>query len=192
MKLIYCRTCRDVVKLIDTKWRICSCGMSGGQYNEDQITATIGGHCDIIGIPNPFFDDVFKHLSDPHGKEWYRRKNGWNTTDCWYGEYPGDKQVFRIKSPFGPPLKMRISKCNKNDILLTIIDDRSYKCALLDDPKTIVIEDCWDYYKKATKAKPTKQTQIKSQKSKQEKKDETEHPHRNQSRRGGKRLPTSG
>lgn len=147
MKLIYCRECHDVVKILKQKWRKCSCGKSGAQYNDDYITATVGGTCDVIGIPNPFFDEVFKYLSDPHGKEWYRNKHGYNTTDCWYGEYPDDRQVFRIKSPNGKKLNItHILKENENDLLLIIEDKRDYKCSVLDNPTKVLVQDCWDFY----------------------------------------------
>lgn len=148
MKLIYCRECHDVVKILKTKWRKCSCGKSGAQYNDDFMSATVGGACDVIGIPNPFFDEVFKHLSDPWGKEWYRNKHGYNTTDCWYGEYPDDRQVIRIASEKGPRINIvEVIKKDENDMVLIIEDDREYKCSSLENPAMIVLTDCWNFYK---------------------------------------------
>jgi hypothetical protein len=42
-KLIRCKKCEDIVRLVHTKWRKCECGKSGGQYNDDMISATVGG-----------------------------------------------------------------------------------------------------------------------------------------------------
>jgi len=126
MKLIYCNSCRDVVRLIVTRWRKCECGKSAGQYNIDFATATVAGDCRVIGIPNKFFDEVFQYLTD-RGKQWYRDRNsGWGTTDCWYGEFPGDKQVFRIKSLNGPRIKLKVTKISKDKNRLTILDKRDY------------------------------------------------------------------
>ena len=137
MKLIYCNNCGDVVRLIHLKWRKCACGQSGGQYNEDLITATVGGNCRIFGIPNPFFDEVFQYLTDK-GKQWYRDKNGpYGSTDAWYGETPGDKQIFRIDSANGPKLKLKIKKISNSINRIYILDKRNY---IIDGDKSEYIE----------------------------------------------------
>ena len=60
MKLIFCNSCKDVVRLIEKKWRKCYCSKSGGQYNVGGVTATVGGDCKVIGIPNTFFKKEFQ------------------------------------------------------------------------------------------------------------------------------------
>ncbi len=138
MKLIFCRECQDVVRLT-TKWRKCDCEKSGGAYiiYKDVVLpiATVGGTCWTIGIPNPFFDEVFQYLTE-RGKEWYRKKHGYSGTDAWYGEWSntgGDKQVFRVESPDGPPIKVKIDKLNEIDgapgvwnVLVTSVDERVF------------------------------------------------------------------
>ncbi len=52
MKLIICVECSDVVKL-DTDFRSCNCGKSGGMYLEDGLNARIHGeHAIPIGFNN--------------------------------------------------------------------------------------------------------------------------------------------
>ena len=130
MKLIYCKECGDVVRLIMTKWRKCECGKSGGQYIENTPIATIGGECFVFGIANPFFNEVVQYLTE-QGKQWWREKNGYglpNTSDCWYGEFSGDREILRIKSPDGPALKVKrtISKVDKTITVIEIVDSRPY------------------------------------------------------------------
>jgi hypothetical protein len=141
MKLIHCRKCHDVVRLIHTRWRMCECKKSGGQYNDDFMSATIGGECDIIGIPNPFFDEVYKYLIEENGgKQFYRDKHGWGTQDIWYGGGAGDKQVCRIKSPRGPKLKMIVEIVDATHTKSIIADKRDY---VIDGgkPEFIIIEN---------------------------------------------------
>ena len=128
MKLIHCKKCHDVVRLIETRWRMCECETCGGQYNVDFLSATVGGDCDILGIPNPFFDEVNKYLIDENGgKEWYRKKMGWGNQDIWYGGGPGDLQIHRIESPEGPRLKMRVEVIDDSHTKSIITDKRDYK-----------------------------------------------------------------
>ena len=56
MKLLACPVCHDVLGLLGQEWRICLCGASGGQYNADLMTATVGGAARVFGVGNPFFD----------------------------------------------------------------------------------------------------------------------------------------
>ena len=127
MKLIHCKKCHDVVRLIHTKWRMCECESTGGQYNEDLLSATIGGDCDIIGIPNPFFDETFKYLIEENGgRDYYRKSRGWGKQDIWYGGGPGDLQVMRINSPQGPRLSMKVTIIDKTHTKSTITDKRNY------------------------------------------------------------------
>jgi hypothetical protein len=140
MKLIHCKSCHDVVRLIPEEWRKCYCGDVGGQYNEDLMTATVGGDCDVIGIPNPFFDEVYKYLLDDNGgKQWYRKKHGWGTQDIWYGGLKGDKQIYRIESSKGPRLKIKFKSLNNGYAEIIILDKREY---IIDGekPKTLIVE----------------------------------------------------
>ena len=140
MKLIHCKSCHDVVRLIPQIWRKCYCGEIGGQYNQDLMTATVGGDCDVIGIPNPFFDPVYKYLLDDNGgKQWYRAKHGWGTQDIWYGGLQGDKQIHYIKSPNGPRLKMKVKDLQNDYAEITFLDKREYT---IDGkrPETIIVE----------------------------------------------------
>ena len=101
MKLIYCPDCRDVVQLKST-WHTCSCKHSGGVYNTDGLTATIGGQAKVFGIANPFFRSGWTDLSL---EERQRERPYWCAPaegDCWWGEYAGDKQVMRVASAQGP------------------------------------------------------------------------------------------
>lgn len=141
MKLLHCRNCHDVVRLIHTRWRMCECKQSGGQYNLDLMTATLGGDCDVIGIPNPFFDEVYKYLSERDGgKQWYRDKLGWGTQDIWYGGGPEDIQIHRIKSAKGPRLSMTVKQIDETHTKSVITDKRDY---LIDGKKLkfVIVEN---------------------------------------------------
>ena len=127
MKLIHCKECHDVVRLIHAEWRMCDCKATGGQYNDDLISATVGGDADVIGIPNPFFDEVFKFLIEENGgRDYYRKKHGWGKQDIWYGGGLGDFQVMLIKSPKGPKLSMTVEVVDKNHTKSIITDKRDY------------------------------------------------------------------
>ncbi len=100
MKLLACKRCKDVRVLNDKVWIQCGCGMSGGQYCPDKITAVIGGNCAaVLGIPNTIFDLDF--LKPPSEIAKTRHKYHW-CTDIWWGEYKGDVQIIRIQSGKGP------------------------------------------------------------------------------------------
>ncbi len=141
MKLIRCKNCEDVVRLIETRWRTCECGYSGGQYNKDSITATVGGDCDIVGLSNLFFDNKYRKLSDEE-KEEYKKETKHASCEVWFGELEGDKQIHRIKSPKGPRLKMDIDYIGKACII-TFKDKRDYKVNLKGNkkPKKLIIPD---------------------------------------------------
>ena len=127
MKLIHCKKCHDVVRLVHTKWRVCECKSVGGQYNEDLMSATIGGDADVLGIPNPFFDEVFKYLIEENGgRDYYRKSHGWGKQDIWYGGGPGDLQIMIINSPKGPRLSMNVEMVDKSHTKSTITDKRDY------------------------------------------------------------------
>lgn len=82
---------------------MCTCGSSGGQYNPDHVSAVIGGKARVFGIGNPFFTESWPHI--PETERMMRRIDAGYTqdrTDCWWGEYEGDKQIERIESSTGP------------------------------------------------------------------------------------------
>ena len=141
MKLIHCKDCHDVVRLIHTRWRTCECKKTAGQYNADLMSASVGGDCDVIGIPNPFFDEVNKYLIEENGgKQWYRTHHGWGMQDIWYGGGLGDKQIHRIVSPRGPRLQMKVEVVDKNHTKSIITDKRDY---IIDGekPNFVIIEN---------------------------------------------------
>lgn len=108
MKLIYCPGCHDVHGLTMGEWRKCLCGESGGQYNEDGMTATLGGRARVFGVGNPFFNELYPYL-DVEGKRKMRVAfYGQPDTDAWWGDYPGEQQIFRIFSADGPRLQVKV------------------------------------------------------------------------------------
>tara|TARA_R110000868_G_scaffold15938_3_gene72135 strand:+ start:189 stop:683 length:495 start_codon:yes stop_codon:yes gene_type:complete len=129
MKLIRCEKCEDVVRLVHTKWRKCDCGKSGGQYNDDMTSATIGGSCEVIGIRNDFFQE--KQFSKERGED--------SKNIIIQGEYVGDNQLHRIKSGNGPKLKMEIQENGDNTHDITFTDKRKYTINLKSNksPKTL-------------------------------------------------------
>ncbi len=142
MKLIRCKNCNDVVRLVHTHWRMCDCGQSGGQYNEDLITATVGGNCEVFGISNLFFDEDFNKLSEDEKIE-YRKEIGHYWCEIWFGEVKGDVQIHRINSPKGPRLKMKVEWVEENKTKSTFIDKRNYSINLNGDkkPKYIITDN---------------------------------------------------
>jgi hypothetical protein len=92
MKLIRCQYCNDVVRLVKEEWRKCLCKESGGQYNEDDQTVTVGGKCEVFGIRNDFFE------YEPFSKE----RSEDNRDIIIQGEYEGDLQIKRVKSSRKP------------------------------------------------------------------------------------------
>jgi hypothetical protein len=118
---------------------MCDCGESGGQYNEDLMSATVGGNCDIVGISNLFFDEEFKALSEEE-KVAYRKKINHFTSEIWYGEIGCDNQIHRIKSPCGPRLEMKVEWADATHTKSTITDRRKYLiCG--ERLKSIIIEN---------------------------------------------------
>lgn len=108
MKLIFCPECRDVTRLILEAWRRCKCGASGGQYNTDSVSATVGGKALVFGIPNPFFwgrGQVWLSLSADE-RQWVRNLWPDQESDIWWGpeEGPGT-HIARVKNPKGPRVK---------------------------------------------------------------------------------------
>ena len=107
------------------------CGESGGQYNDDLMSATVGGNCEVIGLRNDFF--ALKPFS--------KKRDDKDLNTIIQGEYDGDVQIHRIKSGDGPKLKMKIEKIDDENNKITFTDDREYTINLKGDksPKTIEI-----------------------------------------------------
>ena len=57
MKLLYCNTCRDIVKLSRTT-RTCQCGATGGHYREDGLNAIYYGPAIPLGFANSSFREA--------------------------------------------------------------------------------------------------------------------------------------
>jgi hypothetical protein len=124
MKLIFCPDCHYVFNLITQRWLLCGCGHSGGQYNRDKVTATIGGKATVFGIGNPFFAHDWQALSEAQ-REVRRVASGYSGRDCWWGDFPGDVQIFRVEDPHGP--RARIKMYYDRDTLgyrISIVDKR--------------------------------------------------------------------
>jgi hypothetical protein len=58
MKLIYCPHCLDMKKLRRLELRRCACGRSWGYYQEDDLTAVIGGSAVPVAIENDELRDA--------------------------------------------------------------------------------------------------------------------------------------
>lgn len=128
MKLLFCNACHDIVCVRYETWRVCSCGKSGGQYNHDAVTATIGGNPSVFGIANPFLSRQLDLMTELEKRDfrnkYYPEGKG---QDIWWGHYVGDVQLFSIKDPKGPRLKTE-GKLNKesNTVTIFIRDRRKY------------------------------------------------------------------
>jgi hypothetical protein len=57
MKLLYCNTCRDIVKLNRTT-RTCHCGATGGHYKQDGLNAIYYGPAIPLGFANSSFHEA--------------------------------------------------------------------------------------------------------------------------------------
>ena len=57
MKLLYCNTCRDIVKLYRTT-RTCHCGATGGHYKQDGLNAVYYGPAIPLGFANGSFHEA--------------------------------------------------------------------------------------------------------------------------------------
>ena len=69
MKLLYCNTCRDIVKLSRTT-RTCHCGATGGHYREAGINAIYYGPAIPLGFANSEFHTAIE--SQPEYGDGYR------------------------------------------------------------------------------------------------------------------------
>lgn len=59
MKLIFCPSCEDVVRLVSEP-RVCMCGVSGGYYLEDGLNAEIWGEAVPLGFANGRFVEALR------------------------------------------------------------------------------------------------------------------------------------
>lgn len=135
MKLIRCKKCNDVVRLIHKNWRTCECGKSGGQYNDDMLSATVGGKCEVIGIRNDYF------TSEPFTPERIVNKEGEVVDKIIQGEYLGDVQIHRIFKGSGPRLNLKIEKKDDDYNIITFTDRRKFYINVVGNkmPKSVVI-----------------------------------------------------
>lgn len=147
MKLVYCDTCADVVPLKLKTWRVCECGLVGGQYNADGVTATIGGiqlpvppaasGCvfpRVFGIANMFFWKNNWHDLSPERRQQARKEWGFKGEgDCWWGSYAGDNQLFFIHDAKGPRVDVTCE-------LLDPIKDL-YLVKLIKGPRIVYIDN---------------------------------------------------
>lgn len=60
MKLLLCKECQDVVRLIDTK-RTCKCGKVGGRYIDDINAVYFGATAVPIGFANSTLVNAFQN-----------------------------------------------------------------------------------------------------------------------------------
>jgi hypothetical protein len=60
MKLIYCNSCKDVIRIYKTT-ETCLCGDSGGHYKEDGFNVVIYGPCKPIGFKNDEFSSALEN-----------------------------------------------------------------------------------------------------------------------------------
>lgn len=52
MKLVLCKECQDIVRLIEDKKRVCQCGKVGGKYVDDLNAVYFGDVAVPIGFAN--------------------------------------------------------------------------------------------------------------------------------------------
>jgi len=63
MKLIFCKSCEDVLKLMEYR-KVCDCGSSWGEYIDDSlINAVYGGKAVPIGFNNRSFVEALRPMS---------------------------------------------------------------------------------------------------------------------------------
>lgn len=130
MKLIWCDHCHSVVQIIEQEWRQCQCGSCGGQYNFDRVTATVGGFARIFGIANPFFSKEFWEKNTKEKMEFrYKYWPEGDGSDCWWGDYKGERQLFHIQSAVGPRLRIRSQLLKiplTPRVLVRVMDERNF------------------------------------------------------------------
>jgi hypothetical protein len=140
MKLLFCSDCHDIKGLVKQEWRTCMCGKSGGQYNKDGLTATIGGAARVFGIGNPFFNDLYPFLESVGKKKMQQAFYGHTDGDAWWGEYDGDEQIFRIRDSKGPALKLSVREMEDERLMvISVTDKRVWSLAGGKKPESILL-----------------------------------------------------
>ncbi len=135
MKLLYCSQCGDVRALGIQTWRTCACKESGGQYNKDTVTATIGGLARVFGVSNLFFNEMWPVLTVEQ-KQVVRESYKLDPlTDCWWGDFKGDNQLFRVANSNGPRLKIKVVRMDPYTNKVIITDHRSFTVNMVEKPK---------------------------------------------------------
>jgi hypothetical protein len=64
MKLIFCKNCQDVRKLLLNKIIICSCGKCGGKYTDINNAIYWGEYCVLLGFNNHDFAKQIKYIPE--------------------------------------------------------------------------------------------------------------------------------
>lgn len=61
MKLVYCRKCKDLVRLIDAEPRTCRCGLVSGQYEAGNKASYSGAGAVPVGIHDGTFAEAVEN-----------------------------------------------------------------------------------------------------------------------------------
>ena len=68
MKLFFCPSCQDVLKIVRNE-RTCSCGASSGFYHSDGLNATVKGEAVPLGFGNTSFVEALENRPASGGGE---------------------------------------------------------------------------------------------------------------------------
>ncbi len=140
MKLLQCPLCGDVLGLLGREWRVCVCGASGGQYNADHVTATVGGAARVFGIANPFFNELFPLLDAAHVRKVHERFGYADRAgEIWWGEFAGDLQIFRVDDPAGPRLEVDVEPVDRRTNRVKVVDGRAFTIDGKADLREVVV-----------------------------------------------------
>lgn len=66
MKLLFCKTCSDVIRITMDKIKYCDCGQTYGQYEEDGINAWFKGPAIPLGFANRSFLAALQNQPNEH------------------------------------------------------------------------------------------------------------------------------
>jgi hypothetical protein len=61
----------------------------------------------VFGIGNPFFNEEWSQITEDQ-REQRRMASGYSLRDCWWGNFPGDTQIFQVENPNGPRARIKI------------------------------------------------------------------------------------
>lgn len=64
MKLLWCPSCHDVLRLYPGPWRRCQCGRSAGRYDAAGIEGSYSGEAVPLGIVNDSFAAAIRNRPD--------------------------------------------------------------------------------------------------------------------------------